>query len=93
VAEFFIIGERFVVITRQLQAAAVLSKLSTMNDKPLRFDSHCIGSRKTTYLWKCNAVKIYEVFGIRKPKCAYVFTLVRDIIYISVTISQPLRNN
>jgi hypothetical protein len=33
VAEFFIIGERFVVITRQLQAAEVLSKLSTMNDK------------------------------------------------------------
>jgi hypothetical protein len=32
VAEFFIIGERFVVITRQLQAAEVLSKLSTMND-------------------------------------------------------------
>jgi hypothetical protein len=33
VAEFFIIGERFVVITRQLQAAEVLSKLPTMNDK------------------------------------------------------------
>jgi hypothetical protein len=33
VAEFFIIGERFVVITRQLQAVEVLSKLSTMNDK------------------------------------------------------------
>jgi hypothetical protein len=33
VAEFFIIGERFVVITRQLQAAEVLSTLSTMNDK------------------------------------------------------------
>jgi hypothetical protein len=33
VAEFFIIGERFVVITRQLQAAQVLSKLSTVNDK------------------------------------------------------------
>jgi hypothetical protein len=33
VAEFFIIGERFVVITRQLQAAEVRSKLSTMNDK------------------------------------------------------------
>jgi hypothetical protein len=33
VAEFFIIGERFVVITRQLQAAEVLSKLSSMNDK------------------------------------------------------------
>jgi hypothetical protein len=33
VAEFFIIGERFVVITRQLQAAEVRSKLSTVNDK------------------------------------------------------------
>jgi hypothetical protein len=35
VAEFFIIGERFVVITihRQLEAAEVLSKLSTMTDK------------------------------------------------------------
>jgi hypothetical protein len=33
VAEFFITGERFVVITRQLQAAEVFSKLSTMNDK------------------------------------------------------------
>jgi hypothetical protein len=33
VAEFFIIGERFLVITRQLQAAEVLSKLSIMNDK------------------------------------------------------------
>jgi uncharacterized protein YybS (DUF2232 family) len=33
VAEFFIIGERFVVITRQLQAAEVLSKLTTMYDK------------------------------------------------------------
>jgi hypothetical protein len=33
VAEFFIIGERFVVITRQLQAAEVLSRLLTMNDK------------------------------------------------------------
>jgi uncharacterized membrane protein len=33
VAEFFIIGERFIVITRQLQATKVLSKLSTMNDK------------------------------------------------------------
>jgi hypothetical protein len=33
VAEFFIIGERFGVITRQLVAAAVLSKLSNMNDK------------------------------------------------------------
>jgi hypothetical protein len=33
VAESFIIGERFVVITRQLQAAEVLFKLSTMNDK------------------------------------------------------------
>jgi hypothetical protein len=32
VAEFFIIGERFVGITRQLQAAEVLYKLSTMND-------------------------------------------------------------
>jgi hypothetical protein len=26
-------GERFVVITRQMQAAEVISKLSTMNDK------------------------------------------------------------
>jgi hypothetical protein len=33
VAEFFIIGDRFVVITRQLQAAEVFSKLSTMNEK------------------------------------------------------------
>jgi hypothetical protein len=33
VAEFFIIGQMFLVITRQLQAAEVLSKLSTMNDK------------------------------------------------------------
>jgi hypothetical protein len=33
VAEFFIIGERFVVINGQLQAAEVLSKLSTMKDK------------------------------------------------------------
>jgi hypothetical protein len=33
VAEFFFIGERFVGITRQLQAAEVLSKLSTMNEK------------------------------------------------------------
>jgi hypothetical protein len=33
VAEFFIIEKRFVVTTRQLQAAEVLSKLSTMNDK------------------------------------------------------------
>jgi hypothetical protein len=33
VAEFFIIGELFVVITRQLEAAEVLSQLSTMNDK------------------------------------------------------------
>jgi hypothetical protein len=37
VAEFFIIGERFVVITmlycRQLQAAEVLSKLSIMNGR------------------------------------------------------------
>jgi uncharacterized membrane protein YfhO len=33
VVEFFIIGERFVGITRQLQAAEALSKLSTMNDK------------------------------------------------------------
>jgi hypothetical protein len=33
VAEFFIIGEKFVVSTRQLQAAEVLCKLSTMNDK------------------------------------------------------------
>jgi hypothetical protein len=33
VVEFFITGERFVVITRQLQAAEVLSKLSTMNGK------------------------------------------------------------
>jgi hypothetical protein len=33
VAEFIIIGERFVVITWQLEAAEVLSKLSTMNDK------------------------------------------------------------
>jgi hypothetical protein len=33
VAEFFIIGEKFVVISMQLQAAEVLSKLSTMNDK------------------------------------------------------------
>jgi hypothetical protein len=33
VAEFFIIGERFVVITRQLQTAEVLPKLSTINDK------------------------------------------------------------
>jgi hypothetical protein len=32
-AEFFIIGEMFVGITRQLHAAEVLSKLSTMNDK------------------------------------------------------------
>jgi hypothetical protein len=32
VAEFFIIVERFVVITRQLQAIEVLSKLPTMND-------------------------------------------------------------
>jgi hypothetical protein len=32
VAEF-IIGERFSVINRQLQAAEVLSKLSNMNDK------------------------------------------------------------
>jgi hypothetical protein len=31
VAEFFIIGERLVVSTSQLQAAEVLSKLSTMN--------------------------------------------------------------
>jgi hypothetical protein len=31
VAEFFIIGEKFVVITSQLQAA--VSKLSTMKDK------------------------------------------------------------
>jgi hypothetical protein len=31
-AEFFIIGERFVEITRQLKAAEVLSKLSTMNN-------------------------------------------------------------
>jgi hypothetical protein len=34
VAEFFIIGERSVVITRELPADEVLSKLSTMNDKP-----------------------------------------------------------
>jgi hypothetical protein len=33
VTEFFIIRERFAVITRQLQAAEVLSKLPTMNDK------------------------------------------------------------
>jgi hypothetical protein len=33
VAEFFIIGERFVVITCQLEAVEVLSKLSAMNDK------------------------------------------------------------
>jgi hypothetical protein len=33
VAEFFIIGDRFLVITRQLQAAEVLSKLSTLKDK------------------------------------------------------------
>jgi hypothetical protein len=33
VTEFFTIGERFLVITRQLQAVEVLSKLSTMNDK------------------------------------------------------------
>jgi hypothetical protein len=33
VAEFFIIGERLAVITRQLQDAEVLSKMSTMNDK------------------------------------------------------------
>jgi hypothetical protein len=33
VAEFFIIGERFVGIIGQMQAAEVLSKLSTMNDK------------------------------------------------------------
>jgi hypothetical protein len=33
VAEFFIIGERFVVVTRQLQAAEVLSNLYTMNAK------------------------------------------------------------
>jgi hypothetical protein len=33
VAEFFIIRERFGVFTRQLQAAEVRSKLSTMNDK------------------------------------------------------------
>jgi hypothetical protein len=33
VVEFFIIGERFVVLTRQLQAAEVRSKLSTMNAK------------------------------------------------------------
>jgi hypothetical protein len=32
-AEFFIIGERFVVITMKLQAAEVRSKLSTMNDE------------------------------------------------------------
>jgi hypothetical protein len=33
VAEFVIIGERFVLITRQLQAAEGPSKLSTMHDK------------------------------------------------------------
>jgi hypothetical protein len=33
VEEFFIKGERFVVNTRQLQAAEELSKLSTVNDK------------------------------------------------------------
>jgi hypothetical protein len=33
VAEFFIIGERFVMITTKLKDADVLSKLSTMNDK------------------------------------------------------------
>jgi hypothetical protein len=33
VAEFFIIKESFEVITRQLQAAKVLYKLSTMNAK------------------------------------------------------------
>jgi hypothetical protein len=33
VAEFFIIGESFVVITSLLQEGEVLSKLSTMNDK------------------------------------------------------------
>jgi hypothetical protein len=32
VAEFFIIGERLIVITRQLQATEVLYKLSTMNE-------------------------------------------------------------
>jgi hypothetical protein len=33
VAEFIIIGERFVAITRQLLAALMLSKLLSMNDK------------------------------------------------------------
>jgi hypothetical protein len=42
VAEFFIIGERFEAITRQLEAAELLSKQSTMNDKS-SFDKVPVG--------------------------------------------------
>jgi hypothetical protein len=40
VAEFFFISERYVVITMQLQAAEVLSKLSTMKDKSSFVSDH-----------------------------------------------------
>jgi hypothetical protein len=55
VAEFFIIGERFVVINRQLEAAEVLSKLPTMNDKsslvkdPLVITKHLVITKQLKF--------------------------------------------
>jgi hypothetical protein len=56
VAEFFIRGERFVVITRQLQAAEVLSKLSAMNGKSSFVKVPVV---ITTQLVKTKQIKLY----------------------------------
>jgi hypothetical protein len=64
VAEFFIIGERFVLITRQVQAAEVLSKLSTMNDK--------------SFFVKVPAVITNQLVITKQLKLSYTLTILQE---------------